>query len=249
MFKATISDVGLLVNSISTIGELIEEGIFKITKGGIKLIAADRAMVAVVDFLLSTTAFDSYKLDQEQSIGLNIPNFLSILKRASVSDKIGFSLENAKLEVVIENASKRKFTLPVLDLREEEIPPIAQLEFTTKVEIMPDIFQSGIEDAEVIADSVLIKASSKGFWIKAEGDVSSSQLELEKKDKALLKLKAEKEIGARYPLDYLKKMIKAVKISDSLTLEWGHDYPMRLSFKSGDKLSLSFVLAPRITEE
>ncbi|MFQ6120306.1 MAG: DNA polymerase sliding clamp, partial [Methanosarcinales archaeon] len=60
MFKATITDVNLLRDSISTIAELIDEGIFKIAKDGISLVAADRAMVAVVDFKILSTAFEKY---------------------------------------------------------------------------------------------------------------------------------------------------------------------------------------------
>jgi DNA polymerase III sliding clamp (beta) subunit (PCNA family) len=62
-------------------------------------------------------------------------------------------------------------------------------------------------------------------------------------------LKADGDVRARYPLDYLKKMIKASKIADSVVVEWGKDYPMKLEFKSKDKCQLSFILAPRVSEE
>ena len=60
VFKAVISDVNLIKDSISTISELIDEGVFKIDKNGLSLIAADRAMVAVVDFKLPATVFDEF---------------------------------------------------------------------------------------------------------------------------------------------------------------------------------------------
>ncbi|MCX8000616.1 MAG: hypothetical protein N3A69_16980, partial [Leptospiraceae bacterium] len=109
--------------------------------------------------------------------------------------------------------------------------------------------QAGIEDAEVVSDSVLFEASREKFSMIAEGDISSAQLELEKGNEALLEIKADGTVRARYPLDYLKKMVKAAKIADSVTLEWGQDYPIKLSFKLENKLSLSFVLAPRVMEE
>lgn len=249
MFKATLKDIGLMSDSISTIAELIDEGIFKITKDGISLIASDRAMVAVVDFKLSSSAFEKFDIDKEQSIGLDIPNFLSVLKRASGEDNVTFNLQDSKLEVVLENASRRRFVLPLLDLSQEEIPAIDQLEFSTRAEVKSDVLQSGIADAEVVADSVLFEAAPSRFGMRAEGDISSTQLELEKDNKSLVELKAGGEIKARYPLDYLKKMIKATKLADSVALEWGQDYPIKISFKSGDKVSLQFVLAPRVSEE
>jgi len=249
MFKATIAEVGLLRDSISTVAEIIDEGIFKIAKDGISLVAADRAMVAVVDFKILSKAFEKYDVDKEYSIGMNIGNLLSVIKRAGAGDKMTFNLQDAKLEIVLENSSRRRFVIPLLDLNQEEIPPIEQLEFTAKAELKPEIIESGIADAEVVADSVIFEAASGKFGMKAEGDVSLTQLELEKGNKVLLSLKSDGETKARYPLDYLKKMIKASKIADSVILEWGQDYPMKLSFKAADKVSLKMIIAPRVMEE
>jgi len=248
MFKATLKDVGLLVNSISTIAELIDEGIFKLSKDGISLLASDRAMVAAVDFKISSSAFEEYEIDKEQSIGLDIPNFLSVLKRASAQDKATFTLQDSKLEIVLENSSRRRFVLPLLELSQEEVPRIDQLEFSTKASLSSDVLESGIADAEVVADAVVFEASPSRFVMRAEGDISSTQLELEKGNKALAELKAAGSVRARYPLDYLKKMIKAAKLADSVSLEWAQDYPLKMGFEVKDKLSLNFVLAPRVEE-
>ena len=249
MFRATLKDVGLLRDSIVAIAELIDEGIFKIDKNGISLTAADRALVAVVDFKILSTAFENYEVDKEQTICVNIGNFLSILKRAGANDKLTIELKDSKLELTLANSSKRRFVLPLIDLSQEEVPPIEQLEFTSKVEVKPDILKSGIEDAEIVADSVIFESSHNKFAIKAEGDISSAELELEKGNENLIELKTDGNIKARYPLDYLKKMAKAAKIADTVTVEWGQDYPMKMSFKVMDKLNLSFVLAPRVLEE
>lgn len=249
MFQATIADGALVTNCISSIAELIDEAVFKLTKKGISLIATDRAMVAVVDFTIFSNAFEKYETDKEYAIGLNIGNFLSVLKRASGNDKITFNLQKDKFEVIMENSSRRRFIIPLLDLSQEEVPPVEQLEFTSKVQLKPDVLQSGIDDAEVVGESVLFEASPEKFEMRAEGDVSSTQLELEKGNEALIDLKTAEKVKSRYPLDYLKKMIKGVKIADSVSIEWGQDFPMKLGFKTADKASLTFILAPRVTEE
>lgn len=248
MFKATLSNTSLLIDSVSTIAELIDEGIFKISKEGISLVAADRAMVAAVDFNLSASAFEKYEIDEPENIGLNIGNFLSVLKRAKGGDKLTLILHNSKLQVLIENSGKRRFTVPLLDLSQEEVP-LEQLEFTVKTELKPEVLQSGIEDAEIVADSVVFEVSPSKFLIKGEGDISRAELELEKGNKALLEIKSEGEVKARYPLEYLKKIIKASKMAEKVSLEFGQDYPMRIRFQAGDKCTLNFILAPRVSEE
>ncbi len=248
MFNAKLSDPRLLVNAVSTIGELIDEGVFNLTKEGISFIAADRAMVSVVDFKMSASTFDEFNIDTDQRIGLNITNLLSVLKRVGVDDKMFLSLENSKLEIRLEGKSKRKFVVPLLDVSQEEIPPIGQLEFPASVEIKPHILESGIEDADIISDAVLFEMMKDKFIIRAEGDVSKAELEIERGNESLLKLETSSEVKSRYPIEYLKKMVKAAKIADSATLRVGQDYPMKLEFKAGDKASMSFILAPRVAD-
>lgn len=249
MFKARLSEPKVFVNAISTIGELIDEGIFRITKDGISLVAADRAMVAVVDFKINSTAFDEFELGSEQNIGLNITNILSVLKRVGSDDKLSLNLQDSKLEIKLEGKSKRRFVVPLLDISQEEIPPINQLEFVAKAEVKPHILESGIEDADIISDAVLLETLTDKFVMRAEGDVSRAELELERGNESLINLETSSEVRSRYPIDYLKKMVKAAKIADSAIIRLGQDYPMKLEFKSGDKASLSFILAPRVSEE
>lgn len=249
MFKAVISDVDLIRDSISTIGELIDEGIFKVDKNGLSLIAADRAMVAVVEFKLPATVFEEFNVEGEKNIPVNITNFVSVLKRAKSDDKITLDLKDNKLEITMKGDSTRKFTVPLLNITPEEIPSIDQLDFKVKVKIKGDILKSGVEDAEVVADSVVFETGKDMFSMKASGDISSTELSLKKGDESLIEIKGIDGVKARYPLDYLKKMVKAAKLADSVILMWSKDYPMKLSFRDVDKVELNFVLAPRVQEE
>jgi proliferating cell nuclear antigen PCNA len=249
MFKAVMSDSSLFRDSISTIGELIDEGIFKVDKNGLSLVAADRAMVAVIDFKMPATIFDKFEVDKDQSIAVNITNFVSVLKRVVPNEKLEIELKDNKLEIVMKNSSTRKFTVPLLDITQEEIPPINQLEFNAKAKIKAAILKNGIDDAEIVSDSIVFEATKESFNMSASGDISSAELTLEKGNDALLDLNVTGAVRARYPLDYLKKMVKASKLADDVNLRWSKDYPMRMDFSSVDKVSLGFVLAPRVSEE
>ena len=249
MFKAILSDSNLFRDSISTIGELIDEGIFKVNKNGLSLIAADRAMVAVIDFKLPATIFEKFEVDKDQDIAVNITNLVSVLKRAAPNEKLELELKDNKLEILMKNSSTRKFTVPLLDISQEEIPPINQLEFNAKARIKADILKSGIDDADIVSDSIIFEATKDSFNMSASGDISSAELTLEKGNDALLDLNVTGIVKARYPLDYLKKMIKAAKLADDINIRWSKDYPMRMDFSSVDKVSLGFVLAPRVSEE
>jgi len=158
-------------------------------------------------------------------------------------------LKENKLEIVMDNSSRRRFTVPLLDISQDEIPPIDQLDFQAKIRVKTDVLKSGIEDADIVGDSVIFEASPEKFNMKASGDVTSTELSLQKGSKSLLDLTASGSVVSRYPLEYLKKMIKAGKLADETTLKWSKDYPMRLDFSSVDKVSLGFVIAPRVAED
>ncbi|MBI4020323.1 MAG: proliferating cell nuclear antigen (pcna) [Candidatus Aenigmarchaeota archaeon] len=249
MFKATLTDVDLLKNSIPIISEIIDEGLFKVDKSGISLLSPDRTMVSVIDFRLHAAAFESYEVEGEQEMGLNMANFVSVLRRVKSTDKVTLELSGKtnKLKITVEGDSRRVFEIPLLDIKAEK-PPIEQLAFPGRVEVESRLIEEGIADADVVGDSVVFELKPEVFSMRARGDVSSAELAIAKGDSGMLKIQAKESLAARYPLEYLKKMIKANKLSNQMSIELGNDYPMRLDFRSIDKLSLSFILAPRVEE-
>jgi len=247
-FKAVLADVDLLKNTIPIISEIIDEGVFNIGKDGITLLAPDRTMVSVVDFKLLSSAFEEFQVSEPTTLGLNMANLTSVLKRAKSSDKIEFTPAEGKLVVRILGSSTRKFEIPLIDVRAEK-PPVDQLSFNTKLELNAGVIQEGIDDAEIIGDSVYFHAEGDTFRMFAKGDISSASLEIKKGQDGLLSIITPESVKAQYPLDYLKKMIKISKLSPTVTAEFGADYPLRLNFSVVDKMQIRFVLAPRISED
>jgi proliferating cell nuclear antigen len=247
VFKAVLSDVDLLKSTIPIISEIIDEGVFRVDQNGMSLLSPDRAMVAVVNLRILSTAFDEYSVSQEEELGLNLANFAAVLKRIKSGDKLVLeTLENDnKLRIMIKGNGVRTFEIPILGIKAEK-PPIDKLNFTGRVELESSLIEEGISDADIISDSVVFEANGDLFRMYSRGDISSAQMEIKKKDKGILDLKAEGSVRAQYPLDYLKKMIKAGKLSSQMILEFGTDYPVRMGFKSVDKMELSFILAPRV---
>jgi len=70
MFNALLENVQLFRDSIATIAELIDETEIKIRKDGIKLLASDRAVVAVADFFFSAENFKEYHYESDVTIGV-----------------------------------------------------------------------------------------------------------------------------------------------------------------------------------
>ena len=248
MSSLTLTNADVLKSAVAIISEIIDEGVFTFGPNGMSMLSPDRTMVAVVDFKLLSTAFEEYKVDNPVEVGLNITNLSNILRRVKGTDKLTINLDSkGKVELVVEGDGKRKFELPIINVSLEK-PPIDQLVFPGRIDMESGILESGIEDAGVIGDSVIFEASQDLFKLSAKTDTTSSQLELKKGDNGLLDIKMQEPARARYPLDYLKKMAKACKLTNQVSLEFGTDYPLRLSFKELDKVNLCFILAPRVED-
>jgi len=250
LFKAELEEVGLIKDSMKTVSDLISEGLFQLTEDGIQLIAADPAMVALVDFTLEKDVFESFELDEETKVGLNLENFYSILRRANADDTITLELDesDSKFHITMEGASTRNFSLPILNLSEDDIPSTDQLDFSVDAELEASTLEGAIKDAMVVSDSVTVSADADSFRIVSKGDQSNVDFEIASGAEGVIALEGT-EASSMFSLDYLSKMIKGKSLSDNVAVRLGDDFPMRLEFVVPDKADLSFVLAPRIEED
>lgn len=248
MFKAEMEDVTPFKDSLQAISNLIAEGKFQVTDEGLNLKAADPAMVSLVDFTLLEGAFESFEAEDDVSLGLNLEKLYSIIRRAKSSDTLVMELEDdSKFTITMKNGSTRTFSLPLLNL-DQETPETSQLEFDVRADFNSSTLSDGIGDVSVVGDSVTFSADGDAITIRAEGSNSDAEFRIEKGSDGLLELDADSNIKSMFSMDYLKKMLKAEKLSDTVKLQLGNDFPMRLDFEVPDTLRLGFILAPRIEE-
>ena len=106
-----------------------------------------------------------------------------------------------------------------------------------------------IEDVSVVAESVTFLGEKGLLSVKAEGDLSKAFIEIKPDDTTIIKTTSNDKLKAKYSLEYLKKMIPGGKLAENVSLYFNNDYPLKLEYKLKDKLSLSFILAPRVDND
>lgn len=247
MFEAKLDDVSLLRDSIATISDLIDEAELGLSHNGILLVAPDRAVVVVVDFMIYRNVFSDYQCDNEQKVGINLQSLFNVLRRAATDDSLIIKIEGNKMHLTLSGSSTRRFALPLIDISKEDTPSLDKLDFSANLKIRSDILGSGIEDAELVADSIVLTVRKDQLLMKAESDSSAAQLELGQGEHMKV-LDIGTPVRARYSVDYLKKIFKAKKLADSVTLSMSTDYPMRALFEIPGKIRMGFVLAPRVED-
>ncbi|MFH1668910.1 MAG: proliferating cell nuclear antigen (pcna) [Candidatus Woesearchaeota archaeon] len=246
--RLTLAEPNYLKDSVSIISELVNEASFKVKANSLELIAMDPANVAMVIFKLLSSAFTEYKIDQEVAIAINLSNLKQILRRSKSSDSLTMEIEEDKLKITLEGSSKRTFFLPIIDIEEKE-QRVPDLHFPITVKTKASILNDAIDDVDVVAESVSFVVEPKTMYVMAEGDLSKAKVEIPSKGDTIIVSDTPDKIKAKYSIEYLKKMMAASKISDDVTIQFNKDYPLKLEYKSVDKVFLSFILAPRVEND
>ena len=243
--KLSLSEPKYLKDSILVISELVNTANLKISKDKIELIAMDPANVAMIIFKLLSSAFSEYSVNEEKVIGVNLASLTQILKRVKPTDSLTLQLDETRnrLNVILNGMTTKKFELALLDIEERE-QKIPNLKFSAKVESNTLLFNEAIEDMDIIADSLSLMAGAEKFVVSSEGNVSSGKVEISNDEETLIT--APNTVSAKYSVEYMKKIVKGSKLSNNVILEFAQDYPLRVEYRVIDKLSLTFILAPRM---
>ncbi|MCH8004354.1 MAG: proliferating cell nuclear antigen (pcna) [Nanoarchaeota archaeon] len=247
--RLTLAEPKYLKESITIISDLVNEARFKVNKEAIELVAMDPANVAMVIFKLLSSSFTEYDVKKDVEIAINLNNLKQILRRAKPNDMLTLELDpENKLKIQLKGDNVRTFNLPIIDLDEKE-QKIPDLKFPVSVTVSSSILNEAIEDVDIVAESVTFLAEPKKFTIQAEGDLSQAKIEMKEGDNVKIKTDGNDKVKAKYSVEYLKKMISGSKIADDVSISFSNDYPLKLEFKTVDKVMLSFILAPRVEND
>ena len=247
--KLVLADSKSFKDSIAIASDLVNEVKFKAGTDGLEMVAMDPANVAMVILKIFSSCFVEYKIDGEEEVAVSLNNLKQILRRAKSDDILSLeTTEDAKLKIELKSKTTRSFSIPLLEVddRDQKVP---ELSFPIKVEMHSNTLSESIEDVGVVAESVTLLGDKNQLLIKAQGDLSKALIEIKPDDKTQIKTDSEEKFKAKYSLEYLKKMVGGMKLSDQATLSFNTDYPMKLEYKVIDKLVLSFILAPRVDND
>jgi len=244
----TLEDAIGFKKAIDAISALVDEAEFIIDEKGFSLKATDPSQISMIDFELEKKAFKEFNVEGVVKIGLDLNYFSQIMSRARAKDSLHLSLsEDNKLMVVFKGKSTRKFSIPLIDISQNEIPS-PKIEFDAKLKLNADVLQDGLKDASLISSHITIGVDENKFFMKAHSTKGTVDNDTEKKDGSIKDFDVTKEATSMFPLDYLQNMVKTASSDTPIQLEMKDNSPIRLSYAIG-KAKINYFLAPRIENE
>ena len=247
--KLTLAEPRLLIDSVGIISEIVNDVRFKIDTNAIELIAMDPANVALIIFKLLSSAFTEYQVEKPIEIGVNLENLKAILKRTKPADVLTIELDQEKnrLRVKLKSDSTRTFHLALIDIEDKE-QKIPELNFPVKVEMNSAVLDDAVYDMDVVAESISLTAQKGKFVIEAESNMNDARSEIVEDGETKIN-GAKTEVKSKYSIEYMKKIIKGGKLAPRVSLQFNKDYPLRVDYLVKDKLHLSMILAPRVSND
>jgi len=246
--KVTFPQAKEIKSILPAIVSFLSEGTFKANKDGIFLSSLDPANVAVILLDMYPNMFIEYDIQDEEKFTINLEDLKKIMTKVALKNQISWEIDEEKNKFVLTvyGKAKKTFTLPLIE-SEGSFMDLPSLELPVKVEMDSKAFYDIIESAKVIADEIKIVANPDGPKVSfiAEGELKDMRIDLTPQDESVLSMEVPSKAMARYSVDYLYKLSKVAKISDTLTFKFDSGKPIWIDYKSTDKFKFGFVLAPR----
>jgi proliferating cell nuclear antigen PCNA len=246
--KVTFPQAKEIKNILPAIVSFLSEGTFKANKDGIFLSSLDPANVAVILLDMYPNMFTEYDIQDEEKFTINLEDLKKIMTRVALKNQISWEIDKEKNKFILTvyGKAKKVFTLPLIE-SEGSFMDLPNLELPVKVEMDSKAFYDIIESAKVIADEIKIVADPEGPKVSfiAEGELKDMRIDLTPQDESVLSMEVPSKAMTRYSIDYLYKLSKVARISDTLTFKLDSGKPIWIDYKSTDKFKFGFVLAPR----
>jgi len=243
--KMVLSDAKIWKNIIESL-TLLDEANFIASERGIELRAMDPSRVAMVDFFLPASAFETYECTDTTRLGINLDEMTQIMRRSGTSDELTMELEGtSKLVMTFTGQNVRSFGISLLDLGDSEYPA-PTIESKAKVKLTAEALQQAVKDAEIIGDHIRIVTDDNGITLSASSETKDVKIFIEKDSDVIAEFNVKEDSSAMYSLSYLTEMTKAIKASELVMLAFSASMPIQLEFPIVAGGKLTYYLAPRI---
>jgi proliferating cell nuclear antigen len=223
-----------LKSFFDSLSVLVTESRVRFSDSGIRASAVSGSLVAMVTVEMPKESMEEYSFEKELVVGVDVDRVSRILK--SCDGNVEISVDN-ELKI---NTKDFSYSISLIDpsaLRDE--PKSSNLKFTSEFSVKAGDLRNAINAASKVSGDVVIRTDSDGVHIESKGDVDRISISLS--------VQGLPEARSMYDSEYLKNFLKIAKPEDTVNVQIGTKYPVRISIKlHGGKLSVDYLLAPKV---
>jgi len=237
----------LLYNIFKPVRPVADEMKVEIDEDGLSFVQVDSAHVCMVSMEISNSAFESWEVETERELGLNIKQMLKFLQYGSPSELVEIELleDESKIKITLTEENMYR-QLPLLDTAGMTEPNIPDLDLPYSFDISQADLRKAVRAVTDISEHMKIELTEQ-----VEGKVVNLKTEEDEHStgKTIEGYEGDGTMTAMYATEYLSDITKKLPKVD-IHADIGPDYPVHFNWKfEDDNGSALFMIAPRIESQ
>lgn len=236
---------------------------------GIKIKVVDPANVIMIDMDLPKSAFYDYEVDETLKAGFDLCEIKGMFESTEDSELAVMNIITSSechkgypevkvstLELLTEGGLVNSVsTLPPESLR--KAPELPSMDYTAHFKMTRRLFKKILDMANRTSDYIELKAEKVEdvkwqyrLTALAEGDRSRRfRAVLDSGSEDVGCVACVRDSASLYSLDYLREIVDAIKSDKSLSMDFGQDWPLTISFEVLNGGTAKYSIAPRVESE
>lgn len=255
LFEAKTRDVVDVKRLARALAATVTDTPVTISEDGLRFLAADAAMVAMIDLTLHPALFDRWQPPAKAvTFGLNADEFKDKVGEAKQGDELTLSVTEERVDgsvkpvlhiTIYRDGIRTTMSLPSLALDEDDQPETDDLEFAGEALVALDPLRDAIKN---LGDSIQFTLDEEGLTLTSADAEAGSRVAFPANSDHIHAINLNNgPVSSRYAQDYLDAIRKLKHTVDRVTVRFGTDFPLQVSVDQ-DRFHMVYTLAPRIEE-
>jgi proliferating cell nuclear antigen len=258
MFEARLTQGKIMKQIIEAIKDLVNDCNVDCSEEEISIQSMDSAHVSLVAVRLSSAAFDHFRCDRPNSLGINTGNMSKIFKMLNDNDMVTFKAEDDAdtLTMMFEggkNDTIADFELKLMDITNDQLG-IPDTPYKCTIKMPSKEFERIVRDLQVLGDTCTIACSKEGVRFSVAGIIGTGNIltranATAEKEKDQVIIDMEEPVELNFALRYLNFFTKATNLTQHVIISMSPEVPVVIEYPIEDFGHVKYYLAPKIEEE
>lgn len=244
---------------IEALKEILTDVNIEIDSTGMKILAMDNHLVALVHMRLYSKYFERFYCPKPRVCGVSMNYLFKLLKIMSQNDVLTFYIEKNNpniLNIQIETSERNlrhTFQMKLMDIVTDRVD-VEDTDFASVIRLVSSDFQKLCRDMQLLAEYIEIKSCSnqliftvKNEWVTQETVVCESKTN--NGMQYIQNLKPDEVIQGVFSLKYLSLFTKCSSLCKTMEIYLKNDYPIILQYHVANLGMVKLCLSGRTQDD
>jgi hypothetical protein len=243
-FKLQLGDLGILKSLVNSVCNISTDFCFTIDENGFNGSGINTGHTLFYTYNLQPSVFNDFIVKDKTVVNVDCDEIKKVMSRAGSADVGYLSIVDDELNIIFEGDSKRSYTLRLQESVDEGLD-LPKIDLECKLELPLSVIKDAIKDVELFSDQLIIlEVNENKVIISGRSDKSKFNVEY---------IHGEKVVGeyrSTFDVELFKNAISQVNFTDTVTLEFGTNKPIKVISKLvTEDGNYQTLIAPRIEDE